>query len=109
MPTPAIETALRRFQIIAYVVGTFLIVLVPIGMPLKYLAGEPGVVTFVGPLHGLLYMVYLAITVDLARRVRWRLGRTVLIMLAGTVPFLSFVAERKVTHELTASVPAGGR
>jgi hypothetical protein len=25
----------------------------------------------------------------------------VLIALAGTIPFLSFVAERKVTHELT--------
>jgi integral membrane protein len=37
---------------------------------------------------------------DLARRARWDLGRTVLFLLAGTVPFMSFVAERKATHLL---------
>jgi integral membrane protein len=36
--------------------------------------------------------------VVLAAVARWRLGRTVLIVLAGTIPFLSFVAERFVTR-----------
>lgn len=106
MHSPAISAALRRFQIIAYTVGTFLILLVPIGMPLKYFADVPEVVGFVGPMHGFGYMVYLALTIDLARRVQWPFARTVLVMLAGTVPFLSFVAERKVTHELGTRTPA---
>ena len=56
----------------------------------------------VGPLHGFLYVVYLLGTFDLARRVRWSLPQLVLVALAGTIPFLSFYAERKVTHELAA-------
>ena len=34
------------------------------------------------------------------------LVKTVLVLLAGTVPFMSFVAERKVMHDLRAGTPA---
>jgi integral membrane protein len=71
-------------------------------VPLKYLADSPGVVSVVGPLHGFLYMVYLVATVNLAFRARWSPVKTVLVMLAGTIPFVSFVAERKVTADEAA-------
>ena len=64
-------------------------------MPLKYLADSPDVVAVVGPMHGFLYMVYLVAAVNLAFRARWSPVKTVLVMLAGTIPFLSFVAERR--------------
>jgi integral membrane protein len=57
----------------------------------------------VGPTHGFLYVIYLLASFDLWRRVRWSLPRLVLVALAGTIPFLSFYAERKTTHELTGS------
>ncbi len=84
---------------LAYVVGVGLIILVLVGVPLKYLADSPGVVAVVGPMHGFLYMVYLLATVNLAFRARWSPVKTVLDLLAGTIPFLSFEAERKVTAD----------
>jgi hypothetical protein len=36
-------------------------------------------------------------------RSRWPLRYTILVLLAGTVPFLSFVAERKVTRRVRAA------
>ncbi|GAA1865466.1 DUF3817 domain-containing protein [Asanoa iriomotensis] len=90
------RAALTRYRIIAYVVGVVLIVLVAIGMPLKYLGDNPTIVETVGPAHGFLYMVYLVAVFDLGRRARWPLGRMLLVMLAGTIPFISFYAERKV-------------
>jgi integral membrane protein len=90
--------ALIRYRVIAYVVGVVLIVLVLVGMPLKYLGNDPVVVETVGPAHGFLYMVYLVAAFDLGRRANWPLRRLVLVMLAGTVPFLSFYAERVVTR-----------
>ena len=95
---------LQRYRIIAWVVGVGLLVLVFAAMPLKYFANSPSLVAIVGPIHGFLYVVYLLASVDLALRNRWNLTRTVLVMLAGTVPFLSFVAERKITAEVTASM-----
>ena len=46
-----------------------------------------------------LYMVYLVAAVNLAFRARWSPVKTVLVMLAGTIPFLSFAAERRVTAD----------
>ena len=93
------QGALTRYRIIAWVVGVVLIVLVVIGMPLKYLADNDAVVAGVGPAHGFLFILYVLATFDLGRRLRWPLSRMVLIMLAGTIPFLSFYAERKVSRE----------
>lgn len=104
-PTRAVVAAMRRYRVGAWVVGVGLLVLVLVGMPLKYLAGEPLVVAVVGPLHGFLYIGYLFLTADLAYRARWPVGRAVLIALAGTIPFLSFVAERWVTRPLRDRAP----
>jgi integral membrane protein len=101
-----VRAALTRYRLIAYVVGVVLIVLVVIGMPLKYLADNPVVVETVGPAHGFLYMLYLVAVFDLGRRARWPLGRMALVMLAGTVPFVSFYAERVVTRWITQGEPA---
>lgn len=98
--TPAVAAALMRYRLIAYVVGVMLLLLVCVAMPLKYGADNPSAMNVIGPLHGFLYVVYLLGTLDLGRRVRWGLGKLLLVALAGTIPFLSFYAERKVTHEL---------
>jgi integral membrane protein len=103
------ESALRRYRVVAYVVGVMLLVLVFVAMPLKYFADRPGLVATVGPVHGFLYMVYLVVAFDLARRANWGLGRTVLFLAAGTIPFMSFVAERRATRlieETSAPAPA---
>jgi integral membrane protein len=47
--------------------------------------------------HGWLYFLYLITGVDLAFRMRYGILKTVGILLAGTIPFMSFFAER-VTH-----------
>ena len=99
----SLRGALTRYRVMAYVVGVWLILLVLVAMPLKYFADSPTMVEIVGPVHGFLYMAYLVTAVDLAFRARWSTVKTVLVMLAGTVPFVSFVAERKVSRELAAA------
>ncbi|HEY2949328.1 MAG TPA: DUF3817 domain-containing protein [Micromonosporaceae bacterium] len=99
--------ALIRYRIIAYIVGVVLVVLVVVGVPLKYAFDNPTVVAIVGPLHGFLFIVYLVAVFDLGRRARWPLGRMALVMLAGTIPFLTFYAERVVTRWVHArAMPA---
>lgn len=98
--------ALIRYRVIAYVVGVVLILLVVVGMPLKYGWDEPIVVESIGPAHGFLYMLYLLASFDLGRRADWPLRRMLLLMLAGTVPFVSFYAERVATAQVRRSAPA---
>ena len=92
--------ALQRYRVIANVVGVVLVVFLLVAVPLRYLGGEPRLSETISPIHGFLYLVYLGLTVDLSRRSGWGIWRTLGVMLAGTVPFLSFVVERRTTREL---------
>ncbi|WP_433263482.1 DUF3817 domain-containing protein [Actinosynnema sp. CS-041913] len=93
--------ALGRFRFMAYVVGVGLLGLV-VAMFVKYLGDNAGMMAVVGPVHGFLYAIYLVITVDLALKARWSLKGTALVLLAGTIPFVSFYAERKVVESVRA-------
>lgn len=103
---PAIRAALLRYRVMAYLVGVLLVVLVLIGLPLKYLGGNGIVVTMTGVPHGWLYMVLLVTAYDLGRRVHWPWGRLLVIALAGTVPFLSFWAEYSARKDVQARLRA---
>lgn len=92
----------------AYVTAVLLIVLVFVGVPLQLAAGNSRVVNVVGTLHGFLYIVYLFAAFDLTRRIRLSIGRMVLVLLAGTVPFCAIVAERLLTRMIErGQVPEG--
>jgi integral membrane protein len=97
-----------RYRAIAYIVGVVLIVLVFIGMPMKYAFDDPTVVETVGPAHGFLYILYLVAVFDVGRRANWALGRMALVMLAGTIPFASFYAERVVTRWIREPAAVAG-
>ena len=96
--------ALTRFRVIAYVVGTALLLLTA-GVVVQLLGHGKALVSVVGPIHGFLYIGYVLLGFDLGRRARWPLPRTVLVLLAGVVPFLTFVAERWVTRDITDRLP----
>jgi integral membrane protein len=95
-----------RYRIMAWLVGTLLVVLVCVGLPLKYLGDNPTVVTWTAIPHGYLYMILLITAVDLGIRAKWSWQRLILIALAGTIPFLSFVAERSATKNIRAKLAA---
>jgi integral membrane protein len=94
-----VSGALARYRVMAYVVGVGLLALCA-AMVLAYGFGQHQFTKIVGPIHGFLYIVYFLVTVDLALKLRWSVKRTVLILLAAMVPFLSFVAERRITREV---------
>lgn len=96
------------YRISAWVTGIGLLLLTFVALPLKYIWDIPGPTTVIGIIHGYLYMIYILCTLVLAERVRWRPGRAVLILLAGTIPVASFIAERKVSKEIRARQTAVG-
>jgi integral membrane protein len=96
------EKALIAYRIAAWVTGVGLLLLVVVAMPLKYVFGQPEMVSIVGVAHGFLYMIYIVCTLLLAERCRWKPLDALLILIAGTVPVASFVAERRVTQRVRA-------
>jgi integral membrane protein len=97
-----IAVALQRYRAMANVVGVLLIALVVVAVPLKYLAEIPEPAKVLGIAHGWLYALFFLTAIDLALRAKWTLKGTVLTIVAGTVPFLSFAAERTATRKTRA-------
>jgi integral membrane protein len=91
----------------AYTVGAGLIVLVFVGIPLQFGAGTKAVVEVVGPIHGFLYIVYLAAALDLASRARFKLLQLLAMVGAGLLPFLAFVIERRVSRRVEEEILLG--
>ena len=96
------EGALMRYRVMAFIVGVGLVLLVFVGMPLRYFGHQKIVVQVVGTLHGYLYLLYLVAAADLGRRARWRLGRLLGVVAAGFVPFLAFYVEHRVFQQMQA-------
>lgn len=96
--------SLTAYRVMANVVGVLLLILVFVGLPLKYLASKDQVVAVVGTAHGFLYILYLLVAGNLAYQRRWPLPRTALVLLAGTVPFLSFAVEHRMTRLVRAEM-----
>jgi integral membrane protein len=92
---PRTDGALLRYRVMAYVVGTLLVILVG-----GVIVDNRTIEVVLGTAHGYLYLVLLLTIADLWRRRRFPLKVVVLVALAGTIPFLSFVAERKVTERV---------
>jgi integral membrane protein len=111
------DRPLLAYRTIAYVVGVFLPILAggaiyglataTASESVSQAAGRPIVVKVIGPVHGFLYIMLLLLVLTIYFREwnagrRWPLVFTVLVGLSGTVPFLSFVAERAVTRRVRA-------
>jgi integral membrane protein len=92
-----VKAAVLRYRVMAYVTGVVLIVLCFVGIPLQ-VAGHPAVANDVGVLHGILYIIYLVVAWILARKLRLATKPTVLMLLAGTVPVMTFIVERWITR-----------
>lgn len=96
-------SALTRFRVMAWVAGVGLLLLC-LNMYLHYVQDMTTVLDVVPRVHGFVYMAYLVTVLDLSFRMKWSLGKGILICLAGTVPFLSFFAEHRVTRETRAAL-----
>ena len=91
------------YRILAYTTGVVLLIFT-VEIVAKYSFDVEGF-EFVAIVHGWIYMLYFLVTVYMAIQLRWTWRWTLPVVLAGTVPFASFVAERKVVAKVKADHP----
>ena len=104
-PQAKTRTLLRNYRIASWIVGVPLALLFLVAMPLKYFGDNGTPVTVIGIAHGWLYMAYIACTLLLSMHRRWSIGRTVLVVLGGTIPLVSFWTEHVVHKKVVAGEP----
>jgi integral membrane protein len=101
-----VKAAVLRYRVMAYITGVVLMILCFVGIPLQ-IAGHPAVANDVGVVHGILYIIYLVCAWLLSRRLRLATKPTVIMLLAGTVPIMTFIVERWITHRFIDPALAG--
>ena len=94
------DSNLGRLRVTAFVEGVSLLVLVFVGMPLRYMADIDAVSRAVGPVHGVLFLLYVVQVIQVGIEYRWSLVRILLMLVASFFPFGTFVADMRVLEPL---------
>jgi integral membrane protein len=79
---------LRR---LSWLEGGTLLALVGIAVPLKYLAGMPAPVALIGPVHGAVFLAFLALLAASTRSVAWTPEELIRLTLGACLPLGAFV------------------
>jgi integral membrane protein len=94
--------ALQRFRLMAILCGVNLLLLIFIYMPAKHLFNVVDThqwMVFIPVAHGYLYIVYILTALQIGVQKRMSLPVILALVAAGTLPFASFIAERKIVKK----------
>lgn len=96
-----IQTKLGRLRLIGFLEGVSLLVLIGIAVPLKYAGGDPSLVKAMGPIHGLLFLLFIINTLSLGIERRWKfLEITWKVILACFIPFGTFYIDHTILSRI---------
>jgi integral membrane protein len=83
---------LKTFRIVAVTEATTFLILLVFGTIL----GNDTVVSIMGPIHGLLFLTYVGMTIYLRPDENWSTKTTLLILLGAVLPFGGYVVDRTI-------------
>ncbi|MFN7116426.1 MAG: DUF3817 domain-containing protein [Saprospiraceae bacterium] len=92
----SLKNQLGRLKLVAILEGWSFIILLFIAMPLKYMLGMPEAVKIVGMAHGLLFVLYNIMVLQVKIELGWSLRKMLLAFVASIVPFGTFYANQKL-------------
>lgn len=95
MISTLIKSALGRLRIVAFLEGVSYLVLLGIAMPLKYIAGIPQAVRVVGMAHGVLFVLFVILLIQVATERSWTFKKSSLSFFSSLVPFGTFYADAR--------------
>ncbi|HKC67890.1 MAG TPA: DUF3817 domain-containing protein [Bacteroidia bacterium] len=99
-----LKTKIGQLRIVAFLEGISLLLLVFVGMPFKYWLNSPALVKTVGPIHGILFLLYVVNTLGVAANQNWSFKTTTWkVLLASFIPFGTFYIDKTILREAKAS------
>jgi integral membrane protein len=93
------NTGIGRLRMAGIAEGISYVVLLFIAMPIKYIAGNPGAVWYIGWVHGLLFMLFILALITVKINMEWNFKRTFLAFVAALLPFGTFILDKSLRKE----------
>jgi integral membrane protein len=91
---------LKNFKVIAIAEGISFLVLLLVAMPLKYMMQIPEPVKYVGWAHGVLFVLYGVLLLQVFIVVKWSFIKTLVAFLVSFIPFGTFWLDAKISKEI---------
>jgi integral membrane protein len=85
----------------AIIAGIMSLLLWFVYMPVKYIFDAPELhssIIWIPMVHGYLYPIYILTAIQFATKARWPIMKMLGLILAGTLPVASLIAERRVVR-----------
>ena len=95
------KSAVLRFRVMAIIAGLMSLLLWFVYMPVKYIFEAPELhssIIWIPMVHGYLYPIYILTAIQFATKARWPIMKMLGLILAGTLPVASLIAERRVVR-----------
>lgn len=95
------KSSLARFRVMAIIAGVMSLLLWFIDLPVAYLLNNPewkAAVTWIPFVHGWVYFVYVIAALQFSVKAKWPIKNILWLLLAGTLPVASLIAERRVVR-----------
>ena len=100
-PKDAVRKALFGYRTLAWTTGIWLIALC-YELVVHYVVKVANPPTWIGVVHGWVYFTYVLAAFNLAVKVRWPIGKTIGVLLAGTIPLVGIIVEHFQTRDVKA-------
>jgi len=91
-----LHTHIGRLRIIGFLEGVSFLLLMGIGMPLKYYGGYEHATQDIGMAHGVLFIGYVISVFPARKDLKWSNSKTLLVLLASIIPFGTFIADYRL-------------
>ncbi len=96
------KSVLLRFRVMAVIAGVMSLLLWFVDLPVAYLLDNTDLkakVAWIPFVHGWVYLVYVLTAIQFAVKNRWPIFKMLALILAGTLPVASLIAERRVVRK----------
>jgi integral membrane protein len=93
------KSSLPTFRILAFLEGISFLLLIGVGMPLKYVCAMPMPNKVIGMIHGVLFIAYIFYLMQVRAEKSWGFRLTFLAFLASLLPFGTFVLDAKLLRK----------
>ena len=88
------------YRLIAFLEGVSYIFLLFIAVPIKYLLNEALYVKILGMPHGILFILYVLLSIIAKIKYNWNFRKFLFISIASLVPFGTFYIDKKYLKKL---------
>tara|TARA_B100000902_G_C27110947_1_gene813542 strand:- start:291 stop:569 length:279 start_codon:yes stop_codon:yes gene_type:complete len=89
----------KLFRMVSFLEGTSYLLLLFIAVPYKYYFDNEQYVKLLGMPHGILFLIYIFLTLVLNKYNNWEVGKLFIILSASIIPFGTFYVDKKYLQD----------